>query len=89
MKSYTLEFAGSGETNEGYFANDAEAQAWVVLLLDSMGYDHNSLVSSDWSADGQNDDGEQCFRMLYWEDENDAENDAGEKSICQLCKVGT
>lgn len=88
MSSYTIEFNGTGEVSEGQFRNDTEAQAWVESVLEFRGYDVDDVVSGDWDADGQNDDGEQCFRMLYWASENDAENDAGEKSICQLCKVG-
>jgi len=88
MKSYTIEFASSGEVSEGQFSNDTEAQAWVESVLENQGHDASELVSGDWDADGENEDGEQCYRMLFWASESDAINDAGAKAICQLCKVG-
>jgi phage head maturation protease len=87
MASYTIEFNGSGEVSEGQFRNDTDAQVWVESVLESRGHDVDALVSGDWDAAGKNDDGEQCYRMLFWASESDAENDAGEKSVCQLCKV--
>ena len=88
MKSYTIEFNGTGEVSEGQFSNDNEAQSWVEAVLEAQGHG-TELVSSDWESDGQNEDGEQCYRMLFWADEADAENDPGANAICQLCKVGT
>lgn len=88
MKSYTIEFSGTGEVSEGRFSNDTEAQAWVESVLEQRGYDVDELFSGDWDADGQTDDGEPCLRMLFWASESDAENDAGQSTICQLCKVG-
>ena len=89
MTSYTIEFNGTGEVSEGQFRNDTEAQAWVESVLESRGYDADDLSTSDWDADGLNDDGQQCYRMLFWSDEKSAQNDSGVKSICQLCKVGS
>ena len=88
MSSYTIEFANSGEVSEGQFSSDAQAQAWVETVLENRGHDASELVSGDWDADGENDEGEQCYRMLYWASESDAENDPGANAICQLCKVG-
>lgn len=88
MTSYTIEMNGSGLTSEGNFRNDTEAQAWVESVLEASGYEVDDLVFGDWDADGKNDDGKPCYRMLVWANEADAENDAGESSICQLCKVG-
>ena len=88
MKSYVLEFAGSGEVCEGYFETDNEAIAFAESVLEARGHEPSKLVRGDWDADGQNDDGEQCYRMLFWANEDDAENDAGANSIAQLCKVG-
>lgn len=88
MKSYVLEFAGSGEVCEGHFAKDSEAIVFVESQLEARGHNPVDLVRSEWDADGQNDDGEQCYCMLFWANEDDAENDSGEKSIAQLCKVG-
>lgn len=88
MKSYVLKFAGSGEVCEGYFENDSEAIAFAESVLEFRGHEPSKLVRGGWDADGQNDDGAQCHRMLFWANEDDAENDAGAKSIAQLCKVG-
>lgn len=88
MASYTIEFNGSGEVSEGQFNSDTEAQAWVESVLENRGHDADELVSGDWDSAGQNDDGEQCYRMLFWANEADAENDPGVNAICQLCKVG-
>lgn len=88
MASYTLEFCGSGEVSEGQFGSDTEAQSWVESVLESRGYDADSIVNGEWDADGKNDDGESCYRMLYWANETDSQNDAGANSICQLCRVG-
>lgn len=88
MASYTIEFASSGEVSEGQFNSDAQAQAWVETVLENRGYDASELVSSDWGADGENEEGEQCYRMLFWANEADSENDPGANAVCQLCKVG-
>ena len=86
MRSYTIEFNGSGEVSEGHFSNDTEAKLWVESVLEGRGYDADALIEGyDWDQAGTNDDGEQCWRLLYWANEADSENDA--KAICQLCKV--
>lgn len=87
MKSYTIEFNGTGEVSEGRFNNDIEAQAWVETVLEQRGYDVDELVEGDWDANGTNDDGDQCVRKLYWENDKVAENDPGVRSICQLCTI--
>ena len=87
-KSYTLEFHGTGEVEEGCFGSDIRALLWAESVLENRGYDANELTAGDWDADGTNDDGEQCYRMLFWAREADAENDPGANAICQLCKVG-
>jgi hypothetical protein len=87
MKSYVLQFAGSGEVCEGNFGSEVDAILWAESVLGARGYDREEIVTGGWDADGQNDDGEQCHRMLFWADEDAAENDAGAKSIAQLCKV--
>lgn len=84
---YTIEFNGSGEVLEDSFGDDTEAQAWVESVLENLGYDSGKLVCGDWDADGQDDDGNQCERMLFWASEDDSENDPGVKSICQLCVI--
>lgn len=87
MTGYTFEFQ-HGETCEGHFVDDYDAQAWVETILEHRNIDINNLHWGDWDADGHNDDGKRCWRMLVWSSEKDAENDAGAKSIGQLCKVG-
>ena len=87
MSSYVLQFSGSGEVCEGHFKQDSEAVAFAESVLEARGYEPSELVRGDWDADGQNDDGEQCYRLLFWENEDDAEDDAGQLAIAQLCKV--
>lgn len=89
MQSYTIEFSNSGEVCEGQFENNTQAHAWAETVLEQRGYDVEQIVYGDWDADGKNDDGEQCYRMLFWASEEDSENDSGANSICQLCKVGS
>jgi hypothetical protein len=87
MKSYTLNIAGTGECIE-FFADDdshAESQARGMLVHD--GYD-DVVVCDQWDADGVNDDDEPCKRLLIWASEEDAENDAGAKSIAQIETIG-
>lgn len=89
MQSYTLEFNGSGEVCEGRFDNDHAAQDWAESILENRGYDSSDLVWADnWDANGQNDDGELCERLLVWAGEEDAQDDPGVNSVAQLTKVG-
>lgn len=96
MKSYVLEFAGSGEIIENYFPEDAsnvfnsdlEALSWAIRLLSNRGFNPDLIVHGDWDADGQNDDGEPMFRQLLWTSESESQNDSGQKSIAQITKIG-
>lgn len=87
MQSYTLEFNGTGEVTEGYFATDAEAESWAESVLENRCYNAGDLFASDWQADGTGDDGETYYRVCYWASEDAAKNDPGVNAICQLCKV--
>lgn len=87
MKSYTINFNGTGEVSEGFFANDTEAEAWVVSVLEKMGYDADEIVSGDWDANGMEDDGTRFVRMLFWANEATAENDPGVDAVCELCTI--
>lgn len=79
MKSYILEFNGSGEVSEGCFPSDMDAESWAESVLEQRGYCANDLVSSYWDAYGPSE-----VRMLFWADEETAQNDPGVKSICSL-----
>jgi hypothetical protein len=84
MKSYTLNIAGTGECSEFFAENDTEAERIAEGMLGRDG-----LVFCDqWDADGVNDDDEPCKRLLIWANEEDAENDAGAKSIAQIETIG-
>lgn len=87
MNCYTVEFNGTGEVSEGHFSTDEQAQAWVESVLTNRGHDADEIVFGDWDADGQNDDGRKCERMLVWASEADANDDPGANSICQICVV--
>ncbi len=87
MKSYTINFADSGEVFEGFFDSDFDAIGWAESIFENRGW--TEVVCGDWDTDGQNDDGEQCYRVLFWASEEDAENDCGANSLAELCKVGS
>ena len=84
---YVIEFNGTCEVSEGCFANDTEAIGWVDSVLEAHGYDSSEIVSGDWDADGENEDGQTCERMLFWADEATSENDPGTNAVCKLCVV--
>ncbi len=86
-KTYTIEFNGTGEVSEGVFANDTEATGWVESVLEARGYNTDDVVSGDWDADGHNDEGQECERMLFWADEASSENDSGANAVCKLCVI--
>lgn len=86
MKSYTINFAGSGEVCEGFFESDLQAIHWAQLVFLNRGV--TDVVRGDWDADGQDDEGGQCYRLLFWATEEDAEHDCGAKAFAEVCKVG-
>lgn len=89
MPKYYFELADSGTVSEWICNNDTEAAKAAVDQLASEGYDVEAIVEDDdWSVDGLNDDGEQCYRLLFWASEEDADNDCGAKSIAQISRVG-
>lgn len=88
MKSYVIEFNGSGEVMENFCATDVAAECWVEDTLAQRGYDTAETVSGEWDADGTTDNGVQRWRKLFWASEAEALNDDGQNAICQLCKIG-
>jgi hypothetical protein len=79
MKNYTLEMAdGSGRSN-GYFANDKDAVAWAVSVLEQHGNDAGEIVVGDWETRNPDSD-----RRLFWSDAKSADNDSGANAIAQL-----
>lgn len=86
MKSYVIEWNGSGEVSENYCDSDVAAECWAEDVLEQMGYDPAESVSGEWEPCGETDDGEQRWRKLYWASEADADNDAGADAIFELCK---
>lgn len=89
MAKYFFELASSGEVSEWICDSDVDAVSQAVSRLERQGYDAGEIVEADdWTADGLNDDGEQCYRLLLWACEEDAANDNGAKSIAQVSRVG-
>ena len=75
MNSYVINMTSGGECWDlGCFANDTEAAIYAELLLAARGYDADELVTGDW----------QQGRLLFWENEADAENDGGAKALCSI-----
>ena len=75
MSDYTIRFTSGNETELlGSFPNDTEAAIHAEVLLASRGYDMDELVTGEWEQG----------RLLIWENETDAEGDAGAKALCSV-----
>ncbi len=73
MSKYTIRFTSGNETELlGNFPNYTEAAIHAEVLLAERGYDADELVRGEWERD----------RLLIWETEADAANDAGAKALC-------
>lgn len=89
MPKYYFELADSGTVSEWICENDTEATLMATDQLIAEGYDAEVIVEADdWSADGVNDDGEQCYRLLFWGCLDESNNDSGANSIAQISRVG-
>lgn len=77
MKSFVFS-RPCGAISEHEFADLETAKTFVESLLGDI------VWAEQPDADGTNDDGAQCYRLLCWESEEDAENDSGAESIGQL-----
>jgi hypothetical protein len=75
MSKYTINFTDGGECFDlGCFANDTEAAIHAELVIERRGFDANELVTGEWEQG----------RLLIWENEADAANDAGAKALCSV-----
>ena len=75
MSYYTIRFTSGNETRDlGRFANGTEAAIDAERVLAQRGYDADELVTGEWQ-DG---------RLLIWENDADAANDAGAKALCSV-----
>lgn len=75
MSDYTIRFISGNETELlGSFPNHTEAAIHAEVLLAERGYDADELVRGEWERD----------RLLIWETEADAANDAGAKALCSV-----
>ena len=75
MSDYTIRFTSGNETELlGSFPNYTEAAIHAEVLLAERGYDADELVRGEWERD----------RLLIWETESDAANDAGAKALCSV-----
>jgi hypothetical protein len=75
MTKYTMNFVDGGECFDlGHFASDTEAAIHAELVIARRGYDADELVTGEWERD----------RLLIWENEADAANDAGAKALCSV-----
>ena len=88
MRTYTLEFNGTGEVAElNCDHGDEQAEQMARVILAGRGYP-DITFADQWDADGTDDDDQPCFRLLIWADGDAAENDSGLYSVAQLCRVG-
>lgn len=94
MKSYTLNYVGSGECSEFFAENDREAAEIAAFRVSGCCFDKNAgrftepVVAEQWDAAGLNDDDEPCKRLLIWECEQDAVDNNGSKAIAQVETIG-
>ena len=75
MSDYTIRFTSGGEIESlGTMKNDTEAAIHAELVIERRGFDANELVHSE----------REQGRLLIWENEADAANDAGAKALCSV-----
>lgn len=83
MKSYVLSIVGSGATSEIYADSDRAAIRQAKDLLGTC------TVADQWDADGANDEGYACKRILFWACDEDGESDPGANAIASLSTTGS
>jgi len=75
MSDYTIRFTSGNETELlGTFGIETEAAIAAEIWLAERGFDADELVTGEW----------QNGRLLIWENEADAEGDAGAKALCSV-----
>jgi hypothetical protein len=75
MSDYTIRFTSGNETELlGTFSDYTEAAIHAEVLLADRGYDMDELVRGEWEQG----------RLLIWENEADAKDDAGAKALCSV-----
>lgn len=82
MPTYTLEYADGRATDIVADDDTAAEQA----ALDRFGDD--AVAAEQWDAYGTNDEGQPMKRLLIWESEDDAADDAGANAIAYLTIIG-
>ena len=80
---YCWESADGGVSDWPAIDNLQDAQQAVEVVLSSQGIDA-PVWAEQADADGINDDGKQCWRLLAWASDEDAAGDSGAKAIGQL-----
>lgn len=93
MSIYKLQFNGDSEMGEIFECEtDAGAIDMAEDYIETVMHPAETCClcwGGAWDADGVNEDGFPCERLLVWASEEDAENDAGEKALAQLTVVRT
>jgi len=75
MSDYTIRFTSGNEIESlGTFSDYTEAAIHAEVLLADRGYNMDELVRGEWERD----------RLLIWENEADAKDDAGAKALCSV-----
>ena len=82
MSRYALEYA-DGRVSEIVADNDTEAELAALARFD------DAIIADQWDADGWNCEDEPMKRILIWDSEESAYNDAGANAIAALTTVGT
>jgi len=83
MKSYTLNYTGSGEVVELHARDDMHA---IALAAERLGGE--PVVAAAWTADEPNDAGERCRRIAFWPDVRAAAQLDPERVVAWLSTIG-
>jgi hypothetical protein len=81
MAAYTLEYA-DGRITEIVADDDTSAELAALACLGD-----DAVAAEQWDADGHDDDGCRCERLLLWASEEDAEGDDGARAVASLTAV--
>lgn len=73
-----------GSVTTIYEESDGEA---ILAAIGILG--HDVVAAEQWDSDGSDDDGQPLKRILFWESEEDAQNDDGSRAIAALSTGGT
>jgi hypothetical protein len=72
----------NGPDSQQVFENLDSAEAYVERV-----YGSDVIYQDDWDCDGYDDKDREISRKLVWASEEDADNDSGQNSLCEIRRV--